>query len=139
MILLDTNVVSEPLRPLPDAAVIAWIDAQLIETFYLSAISLAELRFGIALLPKGKRRDVLESRLEQQLLLLFADRIISFDLTASRFYGAMMAQARGAGFAVDVADGMIAATAAAHGLIVASRDTAPFISLGLKVINPWQK
>lgn len=139
MILLDTNVVSEPLRPLPDAAVIAWIDAQLIETFYLSAISLAELRFGIALLPKGKRRDVLESRLDQQLLLLFSDRIISFDLMASRFYGAMMAQARGAGFAVDVTDGMIAATAAAHGLTVASRDTAPFISLGLKVINPWQK
>jgi predicted nucleic acid-binding protein len=82
MILLDTNVVSEPLKAAGDANVLAWIDAQIIETLYLSTISLAELRFGIEALPDGKRRDTLHSSLEQRVLPLFAGRILAFDDTA---------------------------------------------------------
>ena len=70
MILLDTNVISEPLRPAGDAAVLAWIDEQIVETLYLSAISLAELRLGMATLPAGKRKDVLYSSFEQRVLPL---------------------------------------------------------------------
>jgi len=137
MILLDTNVVSEPLKLSADAAVLAWIDAQLIETLYLSTISLAELRFGIAALPPGKRRDTLHSSLEQRILPLFAGRILPFDDAASKAYAVLRARARGEGKAIAPADGYIAAIAMTHGLIVATRDTGPFEAAGLTVINPW--
>ena len=137
MILLDTNVISEPLKAAGDLSVLAWIDAQAIETLYLSTISLAELRFGIAVLPEGRRRDTLHSSLEQRVLPLFAGRILSFDDTASQFYAALRARARATGQAIAPADGYIAAIAAAHGLTVATRDTSPFEAAGLAVINPW--
>jgi toxin FitB len=137
MILLDTNVVSEPLKASGDMNVLAWIDAQIIETLYLSTISLAELRFGIAVLPEGKRQDTLHSSLEQRVLPLFAGRILSFDDPASRAYATLRARARIAGQAIAPADGYIAAIAATHGFAVATRDTSPFDAAGLAVINPW--
>ncbi len=137
MILLDTNVVSEPLKASGDINVLAWIDAQIIETLYLSTISLAELRFGIAVLPEGKRRDKLHSSLEQRVLPLFAGRILSFDDPASRAYATLRACARTAGQAIAPTDGYIAAIAATHGFAVATRDTSPFDAAGLAVINPW--
>lgn len=137
MILLDTNVISEPLRPAGDAGVLAWLDAQSIETMYLSTITLAELRFGMAALPAGRRRELLQSQLEQQVLPLFAGRLLSFDEPASRAYAALRARARSAGKAIAPADGYIAAIASAHGLTVATRDHAPFEAVGLQVINPW--
>lgn len=135
MILLDTNVISEPLRATGDANVLAWIDAQIIETLYLSTISLAELRFGIAALPDGKRRDTLHLSLEQRVLPLFAGRILSFDDPASQSYATL--RARVAGQPIAPADGYIAAIAATHGFAVATRDTSPFEAAGLTVINPW--
>jgi toxin FitB len=137
MILLDTNVLSEPLKLTSDATVLAWIDAQIIETLYLSTISLAELRFGIAALPAGRRRDTLQTSLEQRILPLFMGRILSFDTTASEAYAVLRAKARVDGKAIAPADGYIAATAKVHGLIVATRDTSPFEAAGLTVINPW--
>ena len=137
MILLDTNVVSEPLKPAGDVGVLNWLDAQTIETLYLSAISLAELRFGIAALAPGKRRDALNASLEQRILPLFAGRILPFDAAASEAYAALRALARAQGKAIAPADGYIAATAAVHGLTVATRDTGPFEAAGLPVINPW--
>ena len=137
MILLDTNVISEPLRPSGDAAVLAWIDAQIVETLYLSAISLAELRLGMATLPAGKRKDVLYSSFEQRVLPVFAGRILPFDSAASEAYAVLRARARAQGKAIAPADGYIAATAKSHGLIVATRDTGPFEAVGLTVINPW--
>jgi predicted nucleic acid-binding protein len=139
MILLDTNVVSEPLRLSADAGVLAWMDAQNVETLYLAAISLAELRFGVAALPSGKRKDALHNNLERRVVPLFAGRIVPFDAAASEAYAELRAQARAAGKAIGTVDGYIAATAAAHGLIVATRDTAPFEAAGLAVINPWQE
>ena len=138
MILLDTNVVSEPLRLSGDPAVVAWIDAQNIETLYLAAISLAELRFGVAALPSGKRKDTLHRSLERRVVPLFTGRILPFDAAASEAYAEIMALARAEGKAIGKADGYIAATAAINGLIVATRDTLPFEAAGLTVINPWR-
>ena len=137
MILLDTNVISEPLKASGNQNVVDWINAQNIETLYLSTIGLAELRFGIAALPEGKRKDVLHSSLEQRVLPLFEGRILSFDIGASEAYATLRPRARATGQAIAPTDGYIAAIAMTHGLSVATRDTQPFISAGLTVINPF--
>jgi toxin FitB len=137
MILLDTNVVSEPLRPAPDAQVIYWIDAQALETLFLSAITVAELRAVVALLPAGKRRKALHDSLETQVLPLFAGRVLPFDEASAQAYAELMAKAKALGLAIASADGYIAAIAAANGLAVATRDIRPFQAAGVKVINPW--
>ena len=137
MILLDTNVVSEPLRPAPDARVIEWIDAQPLETLFLSAITVAELRAGLALLPAGKRRTGLQQNLEKRVLPLFAGRVLPFDLACTQAYAVLLARARTAGLAIATADGYIAAIAAANGFTVATRDTGPFEAAGVAVIDPW--
>ncbi|WP_330233255.1 type II toxin-antitoxin system VapC family toxin [Nocardia sp. NBC_00508] len=137
MIVLDTNVISEPLRKAPDPRVVAWIDAQPLHTLYLSAITVAELRFGIAAMPAGRRRDTLRDRIETRVLPLFAGRVLAFDLTASAAYAELMTAARAAGAAIGAADGYIAATAGAANMAVATRDTAPFQAAGVPVIDPW--
>jgi toxin FitB len=137
VIVLDTNVLSEPLRKAPDPRVVAWIDAQPLRTLYLSAVTVAELRFGIAAMPEGRRREVLRDRLETRVLPLFAGRVLAFDLAASAAYTELMATARAAGAAIGTADGYIAATAGAANMTVATRDTAPFQAAGVPVINPW--
>ncbi|UXS99955.1 type II toxin-antitoxin system VapC family toxin [Agrobacterium tumefaciens] len=139
MILLDTNVISEPWKPVPDEAVIAWLDAQAVETLFISAITIAELRFGIAAMPSGRRQTILRDRLEGEVLPHFSGRILSFDLTTSQFYSELMARARASGKAIGTADGYIAATAAANGLTISTRDTSPFEVAGVKVINPWSR
>ena len=139
MILVDTNVISEPLRREPSAAVIEWLDAQNVETLFLAAISLAEMRFGVAALPEGRRRDWLHQSIEQRVVPLFRGRILPFDDAASKAYASLRATARASGNAMASADGFIAATAAANGLIVAARDVAPFEAAGLRVIDPWAR
>lgn len=137
MILLDTNVVSEPLRRAPETRVVSWIDAQAIETLYLSVITVAELRAGVALLPAGKRRKGLQHSLENQILPSFAGRVLTLDLACPQAYADIMAKARIAGLAIATADAYIAAIAAANRFTVASRDTSPFDAAGVTVINPW--
>jgi len=137
MILLDTNVISEPLRRSPEARVINWIDAQSLETLYLSTITVAELRFGVAHLPAGKRRDELQSSLENQILPLFSSRVLPFDMNCTIAYAALMAKAKSIGLAIAAADGYIAAIAATNRFRVATRDISPFQAAGLNVINPW--
>jgi len=137
VILLDTNVVSEPLRHSPDSRVVEWIDAQPLETLFLSAITVAELRAGVALLPAGKRRASLQESLEKKVLPLFTGRVLPFDLTCTAAYAELMAKARAAGLAIATADGYIAAIANANGLAVASRDSGPFEAAGSVVIDPW--
>jgi predicted nucleic acid-binding protein len=138
VILLDTNVVSEPLRAVPDARVIAWIDAQPLETLFLSAITVAELRAGVALLPAGKRRTGLQQSLEKQVLPLFAGRVLPFDTACTQAYATLLSKARAEGLAIATADGYIAAIAATHSLAVASRDVGPFKAAGVAVIDPWR-
>lgn len=138
MILLDTNVISELWRLRPDPAVLAWVDAQAIETLCLSAITVAELRFGVAAMPEGRRRAVFYERLEREVLPAFSGRVLPFDLQASQAYAELMSKARGQGLAIGMADGCIAAIAATQGLLVATRDQAPFRAAGVKVIDPWR-
>ncbi|KML59256.1 plasmid stability protein StbB [Burkholderia cepacia] len=137
MILVDTNVIAEPLRREPSAAVIAWLDAQNAETLFLAAISLAEIRFSVAALPEGRRRDQLHQSIEQRVLPLFRGRILPFDDAASKAYASLRARARAAGTAIAPSDGFIAATAESSGLIVATRDVTPFEAMGVRVIDPW--
>jgi predicted nucleic acid-binding protein len=140
VILLDTNVVSEPLRPPPDARVTEWIDAQALETLFLSAITVAELRAGLALLPAGKRRAALQDGLETRVLPLFPGRVLPFDLGCTQAYAELIPKARASGLAIASADGYIAAIAIAmaNGLTVATRGTSPYKAAGAAVFNPWQ-
>ena len=137
MILLDTNVISEPLKPVRNQAVLEWTNAQQIETLYISTINLAEMRFGIAAMASGKRKDLLNEALEKQILPLFTGRILSFDEIASSAYAKLQSQARSRGHSISPTDGYIAAIALSRGFAVATRDTSPFEAAGLVVINPW--
>lgn len=138
MILLDTNVISEPQRWEPNARVLEWIDAQALETLYLSTITVAELRAGIALMPEGKRRDSLHENLEKRLLPMFANRVLPFDMACTKAYAELLVKSRAAGLAVETADAFIAAVALANGFAVATRGTSPFEAAELNVINPWE-
>lgn len=138
MILIDTNVISELWKAEPNPDVLAWIDAQTVETLYLSAITVAELRLALATMPQSKRRTIYQERLEKEVLPTFAGRVLPFDLAASQAYADLMARARVGGKAIGTADGYIAATATACGLMVATRDTSPFEAAGLKIVNPWE-
>lgn len=137
MIVLDTNVVSEAMKPEPDPAVRAWLNDQAAETLYVSSVTLAELLFGIAALPAGKRKDMLAQALDG-LLGLFRDRVLPFDTDAARRYAELAVTARTGGRGFPTPDGYIAAIAASRGFIVASRDTAPYEAAGVSVINPWK-
>lgn len=136
MIVLDTNVVSEAMKPSADPAVTAWLNEQVAETLYLTCVTLAELLFGLGSLPAGRRRDVLTGVLES-LLALFPGRILPFDTDAARHYARLAVTARLAGRGFPTPDGYIAAIASAHGFAIATRDTGPFEAAGLAVINPW--
>jgi toxin FitB len=136
MIILDTNVISEAMKPSANPTVLSWLNAQAAETLYLTSISLAELLFGINSLPDGKRKNTLSAALDG-LLALFGDRILSFDNSAARSYAQIATHARTTGKGLPLPDGFIAAIAEAKGFMVATRDTAPFEAANLRVINPW--
>jgi len=137
MILLDTNVVSEAMKPAPDDAVRAWLDEQVAETLFLSSVTIAELMFGIGALPDGKRKDRLNDALEG-VMELFAERILPFDIDAARHYADLAVKARAAGKGFPTPDGYIAAIAATRGFAVATRDTSAFDAANLEVIDPWK-
>jgi predicted nucleic acid-binding protein len=137
MIVLDTNVVSEAMKPEPHPAVRAWLNEQMAETLYLSSVTLAELLFGIGAIPAGRRKNLLAETLDG-LLDLFGERVLAFDTEAARRYAELAVKARTAGKGFPTPDGYIAAIAAARGFLVATRDTGPFEAAGLNVINPWK-
>lgn len=136
MIVLDTNVVSEAMKPEPNPAVRAWLDEQAAETLFLCSVTVAELLFGIAALPAGKRKNLLAQAFDG-LLELFAERVLPFDAAAARRYADLAVMARAAGLGFPTPDGYIAAIAASRGFGVATRDVAPFLAVKLKVVNPW--
>lgn len=136
MILLDTHVVSEAMKPAPDRVVREWLDEQAAETLHLSSVTIAALTSGIGVLPRGRRKDRLTAALEG-VMAMFGDRILPFDTRAARRYGDLAVRARAAGRGFPTPDGYIAAIAAAHDFAVASRDAAAFEAAGLAVIDPW--
>ncbi|MGI6657585.1 MAG: type II toxin-antitoxin system VapC family toxin [Desulfobulbus sp.] len=138
MILLDTNVISEPLRPKPEQRVVHWLDEQPAEILYLSSITVAELRAGVALLPDGKRRRLLQENLEDLIVPMFTGRILPFDFSCTQAFAEIFSRARQAGLAISAADGYIAAIAATNRLTVATRDTSPFAAAHVPVVNPWE-
>lgn len=136
MIVLDTNVISEALKPEPNPVVRTWLNEQVAETLYLSSVTLAELLFGIGALPASQRKDRLAQTLDG-LLELFRDRVLPFDSEAARHYAELAVTAKVAGRGFPIPDGYIAAIAVSRGFIVASRDTAPYQAARVTVINPW--
>ncbi len=137
MIVLDTNVVSEVMKPSADPAVSAWLNDQVAETLYLSSVTLAELLFGIGALPAGRRKDALAATLDG-LLALFGRRVLPFDADAARCFAPLATKARAVGKGFPTPDGYIAAIAVANGFTVATRDTGPFEAAGVTAIDPWK-
>ena len=137
MIILDTNVMFEPLKPLPEPAVLDWLDRQSPQTLYLTTVNLAELLAGIEVLPQGRRRAELQHVLTTQVIPLFEGRILSFDEKAAEAFARIHASAQALGNPISFADGAIAAIASAQGFILATRNVRDFRSTGVELINPW--
>jgi toxin FitB len=137
VILLDTNVVSEPLKPRPSLKVMHWLDDQSAETLFIAAISRAELRFGVLKLADGKRRNVLATQVDR-VLDLFKDRTLSFDAAAADALAIIAAKCERMGKRAVAPDAYIAACAAARGFAVATRNVSHFEHTGVRVINPWE-
>lgn len=137
MVLLDTNVLSELMRPAPHPAVIAWADQLDPEAAGITAMNEAEILHGLALLPDGQRRRALQERWEQLVPMLFAGRVFAFDRTAAHWYGELLARRSSLGRPISIADAVIAATTLAQGASLATRNTGDFSGLGLSLINPW--
>ena len=137
MIILDTNVMSEPLKPVPEPAVLDWLDRQSPQTLYLTTVNLAELLAGIEVLPQGRRRAELQHALTTQVIPLFEGRILSFDEKAAEAFARIHASAQALGNPISFADGAIAAIASAQGFILATRNVRDFRSTGVELINPW--
>jgi predicted nucleic acid-binding protein len=138
VIILDTNVVSEPMKVNANPAVAAWLDRQAAETLYLTAVNLAELLVGVETMPAGKRREGIGAALGALISRLFGTRILPFDESAARAYATLVARARANGCALSVADAQIAAIATVAGFTVATRDAAPFVAASVPIIDPWR-
>ena len=136
MILVDTNVLSELTRPKPEPRVVAWLEVNE-PSLALPAIALAELRYGIARLPDGRRRSGL-LRFWQATCAQFRGRIFSFDERSAERYGDVAADAERAGRRLNIQDGQIAAIALVHGMRVATRNVGHFEPAGVVIVNPWE-
>jgi len=137
MILLDTNILSELMRPSPTAAVEEWLGAQMFASLFISAVTEAELRFGVALLADSKRRSRLAEELDKMLAEDFADRILPFDSAAAVSYARIASQRRKSGRPIAEADAQIAAIAQSRGATLATRNVTDFTGCGVDLINPW--
>lgn len=137
MFVIDTNVASELMRPEPTAAVAAWIAERDATDMYLTAVSEAELLYGVAILPAGKRRNALDAAMIRWLDLGFRERILPFDGAAARSYAEIAAARRHAGRPIGEADCQIAAISRAHGAALVTRNVRDFEGTGLNVIDPW--
>lgn len=138
MILLDTNVISELIRPAPTAAVTACLLRQDPAALFTTAICEAELRYGLARLPAGRRRDDLTARVADFLAAGFKGQILPFDSICAAHYGDLRASREATGRPITVEDAMIAAIARAHGAALATRNGRDFADCGIAVIDPWE-
>ena len=137
MILLDTNVISELMRAEPARTLLDWFGRHSAAKLYISAITEAELRTGVAILPKGQRRDRLQLAINAMIEQDFQGRVMSFDSMAAKAYAEIAAQRRTAGRPIAEADCQIAAIARATNAPVATRNTEDFDGCGIQLINPW--
>ena len=137
MIVLDTNIVSEVMRKTPDPRVLTWLNDWETNQMYLTAVTVAEISFGLRILPPGKRRNLLEQKFKQFKELAFSQRILSFDETAAQIYGDLMGYRREIGQPLSTADGQIAAITLSRDFALATRNTSDFQNCGLHLINPF--
>jgi predicted nucleic acid-binding protein len=137
--LLDTNVISELVKPRPEANVTAWLECTDESLLYLSVLTIGEIRRGIAVLPQSRQRAVLEAWVEKDLRARFEDRILAIDHEVADRWGLLTAAARKSGIVLPVIDGLLAATALEHNLTLVTRDTGQIPSMGVAVFNPWQQ
>ncbi len=137
--LLDTNVVSEWVKPEPAPTVIDWLSDVDEDDVFLSVVTLAELRRGVDPLPAGRRRQQLDRWLREDLADRFHGRILAIDVLVGDAWGRLMARASRAGRTVGSVDGFIAATAEAHGLTLVTRNVRDFERLGVELLNPWER
>lgn len=138
MILLDTNVLSELMRAKPDPAVVAWIDAQPVDDLHISAITVAEILYGIARMPDGKRKQALHDLALVMFEEDFAGNILPFDTDAAVHYAELVAESESRGKLADMADGQIAAIARLHGAHIATRNVRHFEHFGVSLTDPWK-
>lgn len=137
MIVLDTNVLSESLRPTPSAVVLRWLAAQAPSAVFTTTVTLAEVLYGIEALPPGKRRTRLLAAVEKMFAEEFAGRILPFDEDAARAYAGIVASRDRAGRPISQFDATIAAIARSRSAAVATRNTADFDRCGIRIIDPW--
>jgi predicted nucleic acid-binding protein len=139
MIILDTNVLSEVMRPAPSVRVLEWLAKESALTVFTTTIAMAEILYGIELLQKGRRRAALTSAAEAMFEEAFAGRILSFDNDAARAFPKIAAARRGSGRPITRFDAQIAAIARSRGAAIATRNTGDFEECGVTVVNPWDE
>ncbi|WP_283196465.1 type II toxin-antitoxin system VapC family toxin [Rhizobium sp. AN80A] len=136
-LLLDTNVLSEVTKPSPDEGVLRWIHGLDEDRTFISIVSIAEIRRGVALMDSGRKREALGEWLAHDLPQRFENRIIPVEAPVALAWGDLMALAKRSGRGLASMDGLIAATAVAHQLTLATRNTKDFEGFGVDILNPW--
>ena len=137
MFVIDTNVISETMRAEPHVSVVTWLDSRPARDLFVTAITEAEIRSGVAMLPEGRRRRGLAEAAERVFGKMFAGRILPFDSAAARAFAEIIAARRLAGRPISQADGQIAAIARDRGMAVATRNAADFVEMGIDAVDPW--
>lgn len=137
MIVLDTNVISELMRPEPHPAVVAWVAAQPRGTLYTTSINRAEILYGIAAMPAGKRRDSFTQLVEAMFVEDFAGHVLPFSAEAAPYFAQIVSKRRRVGTPIEGFDALIAAATLAAGGVIATRDVGGFANCGLTVVDPW--
>jgi toxin FitB len=138
MIIVDTNIVAEMMKPSPDPSVVSWLNDQESAALFLTTVTIGEIGFGLEILPRGKRRLHLEQGFERVIAEAFMGRILVFDEEASRHYGVVMGRRRVIGRPLSIQDGQIASIARAKGFAVATRNVRDFVECGVEVVNPFE-
>lgn len=137
MIILDTNVLGALMRPVPDAAVVRWLDRQPAESVWITSSTLFEARFGLALLPSGRRRQRLESEFDRLLREDLENRVLDFDSAAATEAASLAAARQKSGRPVDMRDTQIAGIALARHATLATRNVRHFADLEISIVDPW--
>jgi predicted nucleic acid-binding protein len=138
VIIVDTNVISELMRPLPSPAVVAWLSRQPPDNVFTTTITVAEVLYGVESLPKGKRREALLKQAEATFSEDFSHRILTFDEQSARMFASITVTRRTHGHPIGILDAQIAAISKVHGATLATRNTVDFEGCGVRLINPWQ-
>jgi hypothetical protein len=138
MIILDTNIVSELMRPAPERMVLQWFSSQAVEDLHVTSVTVAEILYGIELISSSRRRDVVRAGADKMFGDVFTDRILTFEDRAALAFSQIASSRRRQGKSMSGTDAQIAAIARVHGATLATRNTYIFEGCGVKLVNPWE-